>query len=256
MYIYNMYVYLCMRYFNTYMFFLSLSLYMYIYIYVYIIIYIYTVYKSYKTVYLYISAHVGVYIRTYQTLRYITFHSIAFHYIHTQTYIYIYIYIYIIYTHLDFTMPKHRRFHSSSILPMTHAYLRRRAPRIWTGSSWRSWTLSNIFFRFCDFQVILGGLGWWFGSRNQRFPGNFEQFLCWFCLLLRITRFLCLPGKTPLRRRCGRHGADQQSVPGPLGPLRSGLDIAGFGWIGMDFCGFCEANSVFGGCCDCSIPSV
>ena len=149
-------------------------------------------------------------------------------------------------------MPKHRRFHSSSILPMTHACLRRRAPRIWTGSSWRSWTLSNIFFRFCDFQVILGGLGWWFGSRNQRFPGNFEQFLCWFCLLLRITRFLCLPGKTPLRRRCGRHGADQQSVPGPLGPLTSGLAIAGFGWIGMDFCGFCEANSVFGGCCDCS----
>jgi hypothetical protein len=91
------------------MFFLSLSLYMYIYI-------------NYKTVYLYISAHVGVYIRTYQTLRYITFHSIAYHNIHTHTHIYIYIsciyiyiskiyiyhtyiyisYIYIIYTHLDF----------------------------------------------------------------------------------------------------------------------------------------------------------
>ena len=63
---------------------------------------------------------------------------------------------------------------------------------------------------------------------------------------------VCQERQTPLRRRCGRHGADQQSVPGPLGPLTSGLAIAGFGWIGMDFCGFCEANSVFGGCCDCS----
>ena len=48
-----------------------------------------------------------------------------------------------------------------------------------------------------------------------------------------------LPGETPLRRRCGRHGADEQSLPGPW---KRHQKRAGLNRIWMDLYGFCVGN--------------
>ena len=136
----------------THICFSSLSLYVYIYICIYN--YIYTVYKSYKTVYLYISAHVGVYIRTYQTLRYITFHSIAFHYIHTQTYIYIY--------HIYTSGFYHAKTQAISLfIHLTHdtCVLEETCPKN------LDWELLKELDTFKHFLSVLwfSGYTWWFG---------------------------------------------------------------------------------------------
>ena len=228
MYIICMYVYLCMRYFNTYMFLLSLSLYVYI-----------------KAIKLYcISIHICACrcIHTYIpniALHYIPLHRIP---LHTHTHIYIYIlYTYHMYTSGFLPGQNHRRFHSSSILPMTHACWRRRALRIWTGSSWRSWTLSNIFVGSVIFRLYLV---LWDGGLEVEIRG-FREILGSFCVgsafCYRSRGFCCQE-----RHRCAEGaGVVGQTSKAYQDRWHLGwtlLDLDGLGW---DFCGFCDTNSVW-----------